>query len=94
MRNYLRSPKDAQKQLVRFHYADKEDMFDLVSYQKGGQILTMLRNYLTDDVFFAGLTKYLTDNKFGTGEAHQLRLEPALRLDVAASRPIEHPSAP
>ncbi|UYZ64589.1 M1 family metallopeptidase [Hymenobacter weizhouensis] len=74
MRNYLRSPKDAQKQLVRFHYADKEDMFDLVSYQKGGQILTMLRNYLTDDVFFAGLTKYLTDNKFGTGEAHQLRL--------------------
>lgn len=74
MRNYLRSPQDAQKQLVRFHYADKEDMFDLVSYQKGGQILNMLRNYLTDDVFFKGLTKYLTDNKFGNGEAHQLRL--------------------
>ncbi|SNR33667.1 M1 family aminopeptidase [Hymenobacter mucosus] len=74
MRNYLRSPQDAQKHLVRFHYADKEDMFDLVSYQKGGQILNMLRNYLTDDVFFAGLKKYLTDNKFGNGEAHQLRL--------------------
>ncbi|GGG41564.1 M1 family metallopeptidase [Hymenobacter glacieicola] len=74
MRNYLRSPQDAQKNLVRFHYADKEDMFDLVSYQKGGQILNMLRNYLTDDVFFKGLTKYLTDNKFGNGEAHQLRL--------------------
>ncbi|MCA8829587.1 M1 family metallopeptidase [Hymenobacter pini] len=74
MRNYLRSPRDAQKQLVRFHYADKEDMFDLVSYQKGGQILNMLRSYLTDDVFFAGLKKYLTDNKFGNGEAHQLRL--------------------
>ncbi|UOQ76791.1 M1 family peptidase [Hymenobacter sp. 5516J-16] len=74
MRNYLRSPADAQKNLVRFHYADKEDMFDLVSYQKGGQILNMLRNYLTDDVFFKGLTKYLTDNKFGNGEAHQLRL--------------------
>ncbi|RPD48407.1 M1 family peptidase [Hymenobacter sediminis] len=74
MRNYLRSPADAQKHLVRFHYADKEDMFDLVSYQKGGQILNMLRNYLTDDVFFAGLKKYLTDNKFGNGEAHQLRL--------------------
>jgi aminopeptidase N len=74
MRNYLRSPADAQKNLVRFHYADKEDMFDLVSYQKGGQILNMLRNYLGDDVFFAGLKKYLTDNKFGNGEAHQLRL--------------------
>ena len=74
MRNYLRSPRDAQKHLVRFNYADKEDMFDLVSYQKGGQILNMLRSYLTDDVFFAGLKKYLTDNKFGNGEAHQLRL--------------------
>ncbi|UOQ82369.1 M1 family metallopeptidase [Hymenobacter sp. 5414T-23] len=74
MRNYLRSPQDAQKNLVRFHYADKEDMFDLVSYQKGGQILNMLRSYLGDDVFFAGLKKYLTDNKFGNGEAHQLRL--------------------
>ncbi|GAB3225432.1 hypothetical protein GCM10027346_06670 [Hymenobacter seoulensis] len=74
MRNYLRSPQDAQKHLVRFHYADKEDMFDLVSYQKGGQILNMLRNHLGDDVFFAGLKKYLTDNRFGNGEAHQLRL--------------------
>lgn len=74
MRNYLRSPRDAQKNLVRFHYADKEDMFDLVSYQKGGQILNMLRNYLGEEVFFKGLQKYLTDNKFSNGEAHQLRL--------------------
>ncbi|WP_019948523.1 M1 family metallopeptidase [Hymenobacter aerophilus] len=74
MRNYLRSPRDAQKNLVRFHYADKEDMFDLVSYQKGGQVLNMLRNYLGDEVFFKSLQKYLTDNKFGNAEAHQLRL--------------------
>ncbi len=74
MRNYLRSPRDAQKNLVRFHYADKEDMFDLVSYQKGGQVLNMLRNYLGEEVFFKGLQKYLTDNKFSNGEAHQLRL--------------------
>ena len=74
MRNYLRSPRDAQKNLVRFHYADKEDMFDLVSYQKGGQVLNMLRNHLGEEVFFKGLQKYLTDNKFSNGEAHQLRL--------------------
>ena len=74
MRNYLRSPRDAEKSLVRFHYTDKEDMFDLVSYQKGGQVLNMLRNYLGEEVFFKGLQKYLTDNKFDNGEAHQLRL--------------------
>ena len=74
LRNYLRSALDAQKNLVRFHYADKEDMFDLVSYQKGGAILDMLRTYLGDDVFFGGLQKYLKDNALGNGEAHQQRL--------------------
>ena len=74
LRNYLRSPAEAQKNLVRFHYATQEDMFDLVSYQKGGAILDMLRTYLGDDVFFAGLQKYLKDNAFGNGEAHQQRL--------------------
>jgi aminopeptidase N len=30
----------------------KEDMFDLVSYQKGGRILNMLRTFVGDDAFF------------------------------------------
>ena len=74
LRRYLMSPRDAAKSLVRFHYDDKEEVFDLVSYQKGGAIVDMLRTYLGDDVFFAGLQKYLQDNKFGNGEAHQMRL--------------------
>ncbi len=74
LQSYLRSPRDAGKNLVRFHYNNREDVFDLVSYQKGGAIVQMLRTYLGDDVFFAGLQKYLTDNKFGNGEAHQMRL--------------------
>ncbi|GAB3742003.1 hypothetical protein GCM10027594_21560 [Hymenobacter agri] len=74
LRRYLSSPRDAAKNLVRFHYDDKEEVFDLVSYQKGGAIVDMLRTYLGDDVFFAGLQKYLQDNKFGNGEAHQMRL--------------------
>ncbi|RZK90711.1 MAG: M1 family peptidase, partial [Hymenobacter sp.] len=74
LQSYLRSPRDAAKDLVRFHYNNREDVFDLVSYQKGGAIVQMLRTYLGDDVFFAGLKKYLTDNKFGNGEAHQMRL--------------------
>ncbi len=62
------------KKLVRFYYNDKEDMFDAVSYNKGGAILHMLRNYLGDDAFFSGLKKYLTDYKFKAAEVHQLRL--------------------
>ncbi|SFP74815.1 M1 family metallopeptidase [Hymenobacter arizonensis] len=74
LRRYLASPRDATKPLVRFHYEQQEEVFDLVSYQKGGAIVDMLRTYLGDDVFFAGLQKYLKDNAFGNGEAHQMRL--------------------
>jgi aminopeptidase N len=62
------------KDLVRFYYRDKEDVFDAVSYEKGGRILNMLRNYLGDSAFFKSLNLYLTTNKFKTGEAQQLRL--------------------
>jgi len=65
---------NAQKDLVRFYYHDKEDVFDGVSYPKGGAILHMLRNYVSDDAFFKSLNKYLTDNKFKSAEAHNLRL--------------------
>lgn len=73
MQGYLQSGSD-KKELVRFRYADKEDMFDAVSYNKGGRILHMLRNYVGDDAFFKSLNNYLTTNKFKPGEAAQLRL--------------------
>ena len=74
LREYLSSPDDDKKNLVRFYYKDKEDVFDLVSYQKGGRILNMLRNYVGDRAFFKSLNLYLVTNKFKTGEAQQLRL--------------------
>jgi aminopeptidase N len=84
MEAYLRSPGASAKNLVRFHYDDKEDVFDVVSYQKGGRILNMLRNYLGDAAFFKGLNIYLKTNAFKTGEAQQLRLalEEASGLDL------------
>ena len=74
MNGYLNSKADASKHLVRFYYDSHEDMFDVVSYSKGGRILNMLRSYVGDDAFFKSLNKYLTDNKFGNGSAHKLRL--------------------
>ena len=74
LRNYLSSPSDAEKNLVRFFYQNQEDVFDLVSYQKGGRILNMLRHLVGDDAFFASLNKYLTDNKFSNGSAIKLKL--------------------
>jgi aminopeptidase N len=74
MQGYLSNPENAEKHLARFYYNDKEDMFDGVSYQKGGRVLNMLRNYLGDSAFFKGLNNYLTTNKFKAAEVPQLRL--------------------
>ena len=49
-------------------------MFDAVTYQKGGSILYMLRNYLGNAAFYKGLNIYLKANALKNGEAHQLRL--------------------
>lgn len=74
MQGYLSNPANASRHLVRFQYADKEDMFDAVSYQKGGRILHMLRLYLGDSAFFKGMQLYLQQNKFKSAEAHHVRL--------------------
>ncbi len=72
--SYLANPANAKKDLVRFYYSNKEDVFDQVSYPKGGAILHMLRNYVGDSAFFKSLNLYLTTNKFKSAEAHNLRL--------------------
>ncbi|MBS1533181.1 MAG: M1 family metallopeptidase [Bacteroidetes bacterium] len=74
MQAYLATPGNYTKDLVRYHYVDKEDMFDGVSYQKGGRILNMMRNYLGDAAFFKGLIIYLRANADKNADAQQLRL--------------------
>jgi aminopeptidase N len=84
LQGYLGSPQNATKNLVRFYYHDSQDVFDGVTYQKGGRILNMLRHYLGNDAFYKGLNIYLTTNAFKNAEAQQLRLamEEASGLDL------------
>jgi aminopeptidase N len=63
-----------KKDLVRFYYNSQEDVFDGVSYNKGGGILQMLRNFVGDSAFFKALNLYLNTNKYKSAEAQQLRL--------------------
>ena len=73
MQGYIGS-RSENKDLVRYYYRDKEDMFDAVSYNKGGRILHMLRNFIGDSAFYKGMNLYLASNKYKSAEAHQLRL--------------------
>jgi aminopeptidase N len=74
LRRYLSESAQKKEDLIRFFYSDKEDMFDMHSYAKGGRVLNMLRRYLGDDAFFEGLKVYLNENKFQSVEIHNLRL--------------------
>jgi aminopeptidase N len=71
---YLQSAREGIHPLIHFGYEDKEQMFDAHSYNKGGLVLHMLRNYVGEDAFFAALNKYLQDNAFTDVEGHELRL--------------------
>lgn len=70
---YLDAKKD-NLDVIRFNYADREQMFDVVTYQKGGRILHMLRKTVGDDAFFKALNLYLKQHSYKTAEIHDLRL--------------------
>lgn len=61
-------------ELIWYDYDDKEEMFDAHSYNKGGAVLHMLRNYLGDDIFFSTLKHYLEKEKFSAVEVDELRM--------------------
>ena len=71
---YYSAARQKQVNMIRYDYQNKEDMFDAWSYNKGGQIIHMLRKYVGDKAFFAGLKLYLERNRFKSAEIHDLRL--------------------
>ena len=71
--HYLEEAEAKREPLIRYHYANREDMFDRHTYEKGGRVLHMLRQYVGDDAFFAALNRYLTQNKFTAVEISKLR---------------------
>jgi len=71
--NYLEEATAKREPLIRYRYANREDMFDRHSYDKGGRVLHMLRKYVGDDAFFTALNRYLSQNKQSAVEISKLR---------------------
>jgi aminopeptidase N len=74
MDGYIRVSKIKDSDLIRFDYADREDVYDAISYNKGGRVLHMLRKHVGDEAFYASLKLYLETHKYQTVEVHDLRL--------------------
>lgn len=71
---YFGSAQSSVHPLIHYGYADREDMFDAHSYNKGGSVLHMLRNYIGDEAFWVALNNYLKDHAYQSVEVHDLRL--------------------
>lgn len=72
-RRYFESATARDRNVIRYDYADREQMFDEVSYQKGGRILHMLRKITGDEAFFKALNTYLHKNAYRSAEISDLR---------------------
>jgi aminopeptidase N len=71
---YLAQARQNKRPIIDFEWVRPENMFDAHSYNKGGLVLHMLRDYLGSEKFFAGLNLYLERHAYSAVEAHDLRL--------------------
>ncbi len=74
LNTYLNNNGSIDKTLVRYYYKSREDLFDRVSYQKGGAILRYLHGLMGDMAFSKAMQLYLTQNALKPAEVHHWRL--------------------
>lgn len=74
LRAYLGQKNKHKVDPVRYHYYSRDELFDVVSYQKGGCILHLLRRQVGDEAFFEALKHYLTSRAYKTAEMADLRM--------------------
>jgi aminopeptidase N len=74
LQGYLKNTAAHTQPIVRYHYRNELDLFDVLTYFKGNCVLNMLRNFLGDSAFYNGLGLYLRTNAFKNADLQQLRL--------------------
>jgi aminopeptidase N len=71
---YLADKELYNRPIVNKNYKHPDELFDAVSYQKGGYIIYMIRNVLNDDEYFTeSFRKYINTFKHGSAETDDFR---------------------
>ncbi len=74
LNKYIQSTeKGNDPELVRYSYGDREEMFDRISYNKGGAILHYIHSLVGDTSFYRAMHIYLTKNAGQSTEASDWR---------------------
>lgn len=70
---YLGASKNNDPPLARYHYKSREDLFDRISYQKGGATLHYLHGLIGDEAFSLSMKTYLTEHALQPAEVDDWR---------------------
>ena len=71
--NYAKNYSDGP--LINYDYKNPDDMFNVITYQKGARVLQLLRSELGENAFFAGLKSYLTNYAYSSADIDDFRKE-------------------
>lgn len=71
---FMQTIRKGAEPIIRYRHTSELEMFDALSYSKGGAVLHMLRNQIGDAAFFKALKYYLDTYRFQAAEIHHLRL--------------------
>ena len=74
LQKYIYATRLKDPQLVRFHYDNREEVFDAISYNKGGAILHYINAIAGDAAFNRAMKTYLSKNALHSAEAHNWRM--------------------
>jgi len=75
LRAYLGSDRQYRRPIVESRYGAPTQMFDGMTYAKGGATLHMLRGYLGDDAWWKGIRGYVAGRKFQVVDTDDFRKE-------------------
>ena len=67
--------KNSDDAIVNSNYDSQEDMFNVLTYQKGASVLNLLKSEIGEEAFFLGLKNYLTTYQYSNTEIDDLKKE-------------------
>src|SRR5690606_7215775 len=74
LNSYIFQAQYNDQPLARYHYKVRDEVFDRVSYSKGGLILRYLNSIIGDEAFGKAMNIYLTKNAHQSAEIDNWRL--------------------
>ena len=72
-RSYMGNDRMYRRPIVETRYNSPMDMFDSMTYAKGGSVLHMLRGLIGDDAWWKGIRGYVAKNKFQVVDTEDFR---------------------